>query len=102
VRYDFDGAGLSPLSSSDISIDSLASDAMDMCDSLGIDHVRAVVGHSMSGLVATTIAARFAKRMDKLVLMGAIMAPTDGAPKLKSRADMAEKGPSCQRAEMLG
>jgi pimeloyl-ACP methyl ester carboxylesterase len=65
VRYDFDGAGSSPLSSPSLSIDSLAQDAIDLLDTLGIDKA-VVIGHSMSGLVATTLASRFPDRVEKL------------------------------------
>jgi pimeloyl-ACP methyl ester carboxylesterase len=67
VRYDFEGHGLSPLSDkADLTIDSLAEDLRDVMDAVGVEKAAGVVGHSMSGLVAMTFAARWPERVEKL------------------------------------
>lgn len=69
VRYDFDGHGLSPLSSNTegaVSIDSLAEDLKEVMDVVGVKKTKGVVGHSMSGLVALTFAAKYPDRTEKL------------------------------------
>lgn len=65
IRYDFNGHGLSPLTG-DVSIESLAEDLKAVMDYAGVERAAGVVGHSMSGLVATTFAARYPERVDKL------------------------------------
>ncbi|GJN90223.1 hypothetical protein Rhopal_003222-T1 [Rhodotorula paludigena] len=83
IRYDFDGHGLSPVSSLDaadeagmLSIEDLAEDLNAVIDWAGCSKVAGVVGHSMSGLVASTFAARYPEKVDKLVLLGAMRALT--------------------------
>lgn len=69
VRYDFDGHGLSPLSSNTegaVSIESLAEDLKEVMDLVGVKQAKGVVGHSMSGLVALTFAAKYPDRTEKL------------------------------------
>ncbi|BGP49584.1 hypothetical protein JCM10450v2_005479 [Rhodotorula kratochvilovae] len=79
IRYDFDGHGLSPVSALDaaddggmLSIDELVEDLLAVLKWAGVDKAKAVVGHSMSGLVASTFAARYPDKVEKLVLLGAM------------------------------
>ncbi|BGP17705.1 hypothetical protein JCM10213_005285 [Rhodosporidiobolus nylandii] len=81
VRYDFDGHGLSPVSplcfgneSSNLSIDDLVEDLAAVMDHVRVEKAAGVVGHSMSGLVASKFAARYPHRVEKVVLLGAMRA----------------------------
>jgi pimeloyl-ACP methyl ester carboxylesterase len=67
VRYDNDGHGLSPLNPTGVlSIESLTEDLIQVIGFLGINKVAGIVAHSMSALVATTFAAAYPDRVDKL------------------------------------
>lgn len=66
VRYDFNGHGLSPMTTLSIAIDSLVQDLKDLLDYLYVDQAAGIVGHSVSGLVATTFAAKYPDRVAKL------------------------------------
>jgi len=57
---------LSSTGASAVSIDSLVQDLGQLLDSLGIERVRAIVAHSMSGLISTTFAVRYPKRVEQL------------------------------------
>ncbi|GAA5933397.1 uncharacterized protein JCM15063_001304 [Sporobolomyces koalae] len=84
IRYDFDGHGLSPFSrehanaadegSSELSLLDLVEDLRQVLDWSNVKRAAGVVGHSMSGLVASTFAQRYPDRLDKLVLLGAMKA----------------------------
>ncbi|GAA6028576.1 hypothetical protein JCM8097_007290 [Rhodosporidiobolus ruineniae] len=83
VRYDFDGHGLSPASTLAfasggglLTIDDLVEDLGAVMDYVGVQKAAGVVGHSMSGLVASTFAARNPERLEKLILLGAMRAPS--------------------------
>lgn len=66
VRYDFDGHGLSPVSKSEaLSLDDLVEDLKALVDRLGFPTV-GIVGHSMSGLVAMSFAAKYPTLVDRL------------------------------------
>lgn len=67
MRYDFEGHGLSPLrDGSALSIDSLVEDLKELLDALGVKTARGIVAHSMSGLAATTFAAKYPARVEQL------------------------------------
>ncbi|KAM0786402.1 hypothetical protein ACM66B_001868 [Microbotryomycetes sp. NB124-2] len=92
VRYDFDGHGLSPLNdSAKLSIDSLADDLAHVMDHAQVVKAAGVVGHSMSGLVALTFAAKYPARVDRLFLIGPMkaMAPA-GQQAMRERASKVE------------
>ncbi|GAA6021677.1 hypothetical protein JCM10207_008110 [Rhodosporidiobolus poonsookiae] len=102
VRYDFDGHGLSPVSSlsaSDgamLSLDDLVEDLVAVMDYAGVDKAAGIVGHSMSGLVASTFASRHPDRVDKLVLLGAMraLAPAIQTTMLQRASTVIAKGMS--------
>ncbi|GAA6017390.1 hypothetical protein JCM11491_006640 [Sporobolomyces phaffii] len=72
IRYDFDGHGKSDFSGPGLSVLDLVEDLKDVLDHAQVDKAAGVVGHSMSGLVASTFAAQYPERLDKLVLLGAM------------------------------
>lgn len=79
VRYDMDGHGLSPVSQLDaaddagmLAVEDLVEDLGNVLESVGVDKVRALVGHSVGGMVACAFAARYPSKVDKL---GASLSP---------------------------
>lgn len=73
IRYDFDGHGNSPFSGASSASDGdrlnlleLVEDLKDVLDHLEVKKAAGVVGHSMSGLVASSFAAKYPERLDKL------------------------------------
>ncbi|GAA5939802.1 hypothetical protein JCM3775_001631 [Rhodotorula graminis] len=81
VRYDMDGHGLSPVSQLDtaddagmLAVEDLVEDLAAVLERVGVDRVRALVGHSLGGMVACAFAARYPDKVDKLVLLGAMRA----------------------------
>ncbi|HZW03264.1 MAG TPA: alpha/beta hydrolase [Anaerolineaceae bacterium] len=47
------------------------------CDEMGLDRV-SLIGHSMGGYIAASLAARFPERIDRLVLVDAVLRPIEG------------------------
>jgi aminoacrylate hydrolase len=67
VTYDHRGSGRSTRSSPPYSIARMAEDAIALMDHLELDSVR-FVGHSTGGAVGQWLAARFSRRVERLVL----------------------------------
>ncbi|GAA5895275.1 alpha/beta fold hydrolase [Sporobolomyces salmoneus] len=86
IRYDFDGHGLSSFSGIDKgtspSLLDLVNDLKDVLDHCGVEKAAGVVGHSMSGLVASHFAAKYPQRLDKLVLLGAMKGLADSTKEI--------------------
>lgn len=80
IRYDFDGHGLSPVSSLDthgnkdaeLTIDQLVEDLKGIAEYYKIEKFEGVVAHSLSGLVATSFAAKYPQMLEKLFLIGPV------------------------------
>ncbi|SEO07810.1 alpha/beta fold hydrolase [Cryobacterium luteum] len=82
IRYDQRDTGRStnfPRGRPGYSTHDLATDALGICDSLGIRSTH-VVGHSMGSMIATILAVDHSDRLRSVTLMGA----TTGAPDLPS------------------
>lgn len=87
IRYDFDGHGLSPVSSLDthgnkdaeLTIDQLVEDLKGIAEYYKIEKFEGVVAHSLSGLVATSFAAKYPQMLEKLCQSSLVVA----AAKLK-------------------
>ncbi|OBC12070.1 hypothetical protein A5784_03680 [Mycobacterium sp. 852013-50091_SCH5140682] len=77
IQVDLAGAGRSPVSDN-ITIDSHADDLAAIVRATDHDTV-AVVGHSMGTLVARSLAARYPRLVNRLVLLGAVAQPGDAA-----------------------
>ncbi len=80
IRYDHRDTGRStsfPRGRPGYSTNDLATDALGICDSLGIRSTH-VVGHSMGSMIATILAVDYSDRLRSVTLMGA----TTGAPNL--------------------
>jgi len=101
LRPDLAGAGRSPLASTPISIDSHASDVIEILAVLNIDRV-VLVGHSMGTLVARAIAAMRPELVSGLVLLGAVEAPAPPAAELiRNRARQIRQMGSAAVAEQI-
>ncbi|CZR66716.1 related to alpha/beta hydrolase [Phialocephala subalpina] len=83
LALDYPGSGLSELGTEELSIESIARDALSLLASLGVKEA-VVVGHSMGGILASYLASADYHRVKAVVLLG----PVDPAPNL---ADVFEK-----------
>ncbi|BGP30349.1 hypothetical protein JCM10296v2_002103 [Rhodotorula toruloides] len=93
VSFDFEGHGLSPLrGNGSTSVEGYVASVAEVFDCVGADKAT-VVGHSLGGLIATTLAAKHASRVDKLILLGPVkkMAP-GGVDALTKRAETVRSG----------
>lgn len=70
VRYDQRGHGATPAPQGPYTVETLAGDALELLDSLGLERV-SVCGLSMGGAVATWLAANARDRVDRLVIASA-------------------------------
>ncbi|KAH7914916.1 putative hydrolase [Hygrophoropsis aurantiaca] len=73
VTFDLEGHGLSPASAGQTSIEGYAESVRLVMDAAGVEKA-VVVGHSMGGIIATTFAAQYPSRVEKLVLIGPVKA----------------------------
>ena len=71
IALDLPGFGESPMPDWDISMPAYGRMIHDFCDQLGIEHVAALVGHSMGGFVATEAVIERPERFERLVLVSA-------------------------------
>ncbi|MHB9058637.1 MAG: alpha/beta fold hydrolase [Bacillota bacterium] len=67
IAYDNRGVGRSPLPAEPFGIDDMAADGVALLDHLGIKKAH-VMGASMGGFIAQTIAIKYPERVDRLVL----------------------------------
>ena len=87
LRYDFDGHGLSPVSSlqtagkedEELTIDHLVEDLKGICEYYGLEKFAGVVAHSLSGLVATTFASKYPHLLSKLCQSSSLSSRTPGS-----------------------
>lgn len=68
LRYDTRGHGRSPVQPGAATIDDLADDVVELLDALGIDRAH-VVGLSMGGMIAQSLAGRYPARVDHVALL---------------------------------
>ncbi|GAA5876549.1 hypothetical protein JCM3774_003135 [Rhodotorula dairenensis] len=92
VAFDFEGHGLSPTSGSATTVEGYAASIGEVLDSVKSQKA-VVVGHSLGGLIATTFAAQYPERVEKLVLLGPVkqFAP-GGVDALTKRAATVREG----------
>ncbi len=69
VRFDNRGVGDSDAPRGPYTVDSMTGDALAVLDAAGLEHAH-VLGVSLGGLVAQSLAAAFPARVDRLVLVG--------------------------------
>ncbi len=67
VIFDNRGVGRSDDLVGDLTIESMAADALGLMDALNISQAH-ILGHSMGGMIAQEIALKFPERVKKLVL----------------------------------
>ncbi|PSK40082.1 hypothetical protein B9Z65_8022 [Elsinoe australis] len=77
ITYDLHGCGLSPYGQVEQSVATLAQDAIDLLDALGIK-TAVFVGHSMSGMTGPHLAAKHPDRITALALCAPVY-PTEQA-----------------------
>ncbi|KAH7312926.1 3-oxoadipate enol-lactone hydrolase-like protein [Rhexocercosporidium sp. MPI-PUGE-AT-0058] len=77
VALDTPGSGLSSLGTQEQTIQTIAEDALALLDALDVNEKVIVVGHSMGGIVASEIAARFKERVKGVILLGPVN-PAEG------------------------
>ncbi|EIW77955.1 alpha beta-hydrolase [Coniophora puteana RWD-64-598 SS2] len=65
LTFDLEGHGLSPLYTTNISIESYTENVKNVMDGAGVQRA-VIVGHSMGGLIVTTFAAKYPERTEKL------------------------------------
>ncbi len=68
IRYDHRGHGQSPVPAGDYTLEQIATDALELMDSLGIECAD-YCGVSMGGMVGMWLAANFPERIRRLVLV---------------------------------
>ena len=82
IRIDLRGHGASPLITGAIRVEDLARDAIEVLDAAGV-HACRVVGFSLGGAVALSMALDYPQRVDKLALIGTVCGRT---PEERARA----------------
>ncbi|KAG8215743.1 putative hydrolase [Butyriboletus roseoflavus] len=91
ITFDLEGHGLSPLSGNEISIANYAESARAVLDVHGVEKA-VVIGHSMGGIIATTLAAAYPARVAKLILLGPVKQIGESRVKaLMARAEAVRK-----------
>ncbi|KMZ12115.1 Beta-ketoadipate enol-lactone hydrolase [Candidatus Burkholderia humilis] len=91
LRYDLRGHGDTTISSDSFTIDDLADDLAQLLDKLGAPSTH-VVGLSIGGMIAQTLAANHEDKVDSLTVVGApAFIPEDARPTFRQRADSVRK-----------
>ncbi|KIJ67186.1 hypothetical protein HYDPIDRAFT_107906 [Hydnomerulius pinastri MD-312] len=91
ITFDLEGHGLSPLSGNEVSIMNYAESARSVLDAVGVEKAT-VIGHSMGGIIATTLAAIYPARVANLILIGPIKQLGEaGVQGLTARAEAVRK-----------
>ncbi|NQU35704.1 MAG: alpha/beta hydrolase [Bacteroidetes bacterium] len=67
ITFDNRGVGRSSLDNSNITIEDMADDCVELINHLGLPSVN-LLGHSMGGMIAMNIAIRYPELVDKLIL----------------------------------
>jgi len=92
LTFDLEGHGLSPLYTTNISIESYAENVKNVMDGAGVQRA-VIVGHSMGGLIVTTFAAKYPERTEKLFLIGPVKSFAEaGVKALGARAEAVRTG----------
>jgi len=71
IRFDTEGSGRSPLSSSSLSITSIGTDVIEILDHFKVKKAT-IVGHSMGGLTANWVASNYRDRIEKVILIAPV------------------------------
>ena len=92
LTFDLEGHGLSPLYTTNISIEEYANSVAHVMNNAGIQKA-IIVGHSMGGLIVTTFAAKHPDRTEKLFLIGPVKSFAEaGVKALSDRAQTVRAG----------
>ncbi|KAH7922428.1 alpha/beta-hydrolase [Leucogyrophana mollusca] len=91
ITFDLEGHGLSP-GGGETSIEGYAQSVKLVMDSQKVEKA-VIVGHSMGGIIATTFAAQYPPKVEKLVLIGPVKAFAEaGVKALTARGETVLKG----------
>ncbi|MEJ9077737.1 3-oxoadipate enol-lactonase [Gordonia malaquae] len=101
VRYDTRGHGESPVPAGPYTIDQLADDAVGLLDRLGVRCAH-VVGLSLGGMTAMSLAARYPDRVDRLALLCTSPAYDDEVAWRARAATVRSQGTSVIAAATVG
>ena len=101
ITYDTISSGLSDLSSGLQSIQSLAQDAIEVLNALGVTEKAICVGHSMGALVASEIAATKGDRIKATVMLGPPLPSPTVKKTFEGRVKTVEEGGSCCAREKV-
>jgi pimeloyl-ACP methyl ester carboxylesterase len=91
VCLDTPGSARSPTPKGDQSIQSISDDIISLLDELKLDKV-VLVGHSMGGIVVCNVAAEYADRVEKLILVGPVHPTEKGHKTFADRIKLVKKG----------
>ncbi|KAH6666997.1 3-oxoadipate enol-lactone hydrolase-like protein [Halenospora varia] len=72
IAVDIAGSGLSEIGESEQTIESIVDDVISLLDALDIKNNITIIGHSMGGIVASSLAADHANRVNGVVLIGPV------------------------------
>lgn len=90
ISVDLTGSGRSSYTFVEQSVQSLATDIIDLMDALSIPKA-VVVGHSMSGMTVPQAAAMWPDRVSAVVLLGPVFPSKDVTPVFEGRIDAVSK-----------
>ena len=91
ITYDCISSGLSTVATKPQSIQTLAQDAIDILDNLGVKEKVVFVGHSIAGVVASELAATKADRLLGAVMLGPVLPNADAKATFEERIKTVEK-----------
>ncbi|KAH7384994.1 3-oxoadipate enol-lactone hydrolase-like protein [Cadophora sp. MPI-SDFR-AT-0126] len=91
IALDTPGSGLSTLGTKEQTIQTIAEDAIALLDALNVKEKVVVVGHSMGGIVASSIAELFAERIKGVVLLGPVDPAGTLRPVFEKRVEVVKK-----------
>lgn len=80
IRYDLRGHGQSPKPAGPYELEDFATDHIALMDELGIERAH-VVGFSLGGLIAQSIALSYPERVDRLAILSAVAGRTEAERK---------------------
>ncbi|KAK4692884.1 hypothetical protein P7C71_g4405, partial [Lecanoromycetidae sp. Uapishka_2] len=91
ITYDSISSGLSDIASNPQSIQSLAKNAIDVLDALGVKEKVVFVGHSLGGVLAAEMAAKHGDRIMASVMLGPVLPSPAVKEAFEGRVQTVEK-----------
>ncbi|KAL3427529.1 fumarylacetoacetate hydrolase [Phlyctema vagabunda] len=91
IALDTCGSGLSKLACSEQTIETIREDVISLLDTLEIQERIIIVGHSMGGIIASSVAASHPERVKGVVLIGPVNPSTAMSEVFKKRIQVVQK-----------